>query len=104
MNKPTRKRHLDPDIKIRASQEYLNGVKSSSQLGHELNVDPDTILNWAKKYKLHGAACFDKSAKNQSSQTAELQKEIDHLKSTLKAKDLEIEILKKFQASLKKNV
>ncbi|MFC0272272.1 transposase [Metabacillus herbersteinensis] len=103
MNKKPRKHQLDPEIKIKAAQEYLAGSKNSTQLGQELNVDPDTILNWAKRHKLHGADGFYKLAKNLSKDTVKLQKEINELKSTLKAKDVEIDILKKFQAFLKEN-
>ncbi|MFC0272275.1 helix-turn-helix domain-containing protein [Metabacillus herbersteinensis] len=103
MNKKHRKHHLDPKIKISAAKDYLHGFKTSSELAHELNVDPDTILNWAKKYKLHGPDSLYKLDKSKTNDTLKLQKEIEQLKSTLRAKDVEIDILKKFQAFLKEN-
>lgn len=57
------KRKYSVDEKIKACEDYLNGVKSPSQIAHELNMGksgPSEISKWSKLYKANGEDVFKK--------------------------------------------
>ncbi|MDE5413973.1 transposase [Alkalihalobacterium chitinilyticum] len=103
MSEKTRKAQYTTEIKLAAVQQFLNGDKTTRELATELKVDQDTINNWIKKYKEHGKSGLKRTNANPTKKRNKDNKEVKELKAQIKAKDLEIEILKKFQAFLKEN-
>ena len=50
----SRKAKVLPEIKVKAVEEYLSGVKSLSELSSELNIYKSAISAWIRKYKTFG--------------------------------------------------
>lgn len=46
------------EFKIKISEEYLAGEKSSTQIANEYNLSDVTVLRWAKKYEKYGSEVF----------------------------------------------
>ena len=53
-----------PEKKAMIAQEYLNGNGSSYDIGTRYNVDPRSVLEWAKRYQEHGIFAFEHRTKN----------------------------------------
>lgn len=47
------------EVKLRAVKEYKDGIKSSVQLGNELNCNPKTIRDWVSYYEVLGEYGFE---------------------------------------------
>lgn len=103
MSEKSRKAQYTSEIKLEAVQQFLKGDKTTRELATELKVDQDTINNWIKKYKDQGKSGLKRTNANPTKKRNKDSKEIKELKAQIKAKELEIEILKKFQAFLKEN-
>jgi transposase len=99
--KPQRQSH--PKHKLYAVKEVLENNKHKKEVATELGVSLGTINNWIKQYEA------PKTKKLQPlivGDTPEVNAELKRLRAIekqLKEKELEIEILKKFQAFLREN-
>ncbi|WP_413376027.1 transposase [Alkalihalobacillus sp. 1P02AB] len=103
MSKKTKNTHNTTEIKLEAVQQYLNGEKTTRELSSELNVHQDSINNWINKYKDHGKSGLKRTNANPTKKRNTDSTEMNALKAQIKTQNLEIEILKKFQAFLKEN-
>ena len=52
------KSRYSTEFKVKISEEYLAGEKSSTQIANEYNLSDVTVLRWAKKYEKYGAGVF----------------------------------------------
>lgn len=62
-----RKAKYTKEQKVRACEDYLNGIKSAQQIATELNMKKrgeDLIRSWAKSYRVNGHAIFDNKSTN----------------------------------------
>lgn len=62
-----RKAKYTKQQKVQACEDYLNGVKSASQIAKELNMSKNgynMILSWAHSYKVNGHTIFDNKKTN----------------------------------------
>lgn len=50
----SRKAKVSTEIKVQAVEEYLNGIKSLSEIGNELNVYKTSVVAWVRKYRTFG--------------------------------------------------
>ena len=50
----SRKAKVSTEIKVQAVEEYLNGIKSLSEIGNELNVYKTSVAAWVRKYRTFG--------------------------------------------------
>lgn len=67
-----RKVKYSQDVKVKACEEYINGIKSAIELSKELRMGKrgsDKILHWSKRYQKYGVAAFEESAHNKSYST-----------------------------------
>ena len=97
------KHNIRPKLSLVAVQQFLCGDKTTRELATELKVDQDTINNWIKKYKEQGESGLKRTNANPTKKRNKDSREMKELKAQIKAKEMEIEILKKFQAFLKEN-
>ena len=99
--KPQRQSH--PKHKLYAVKEVLDNNRHKREVAAELNVSLGTINNWIKQSE------FPKIKKIEPlivGDTPEVNEELNRLRiieKQLNEKELEIEILKKFQAFLREN-
>ncbi|MGL5353605.1 MAG: helix-turn-helix domain-containing protein [Clostridium sp.] len=76
-----RRQRFTQEQKVQACNEYLNGIKSASEIGFNLGVSKnsrlcsDTILKWAKMYKVNGPETFKKKVFN-STYSKEFKKKV----------------------------
>ena len=61
-----RKNKYTKETKLKAIQEYINGVKSISEISNKLECHQGTILKWVTLYKGCGESVFDDKKNNQS--------------------------------------
>ena len=61
-----RKNKYTKETKLKAIQEYINGVKSISEISNKLECHQRTILKWVTLYKGCGESIFDDKKNNQS--------------------------------------
>lgn len=61
-----RKNKYTKEMKLKAIQEYINGVKSISEISSKLECHQGTILKWVTLYKGCGESIFDDKKNNQS--------------------------------------
>ncbi|OZU86973.1 hypothetical protein CIL03_19300 [Virgibacillus indicus] len=103
MGKNQRNTHKSVDFKLKVVKDILENDRSVAQVAEEIGVHRDTVNNWRKAYLLNGKeGLMNPNSVNQNKKAKE-SKEIIELKKKLKEKELENEILKKFQAFLKEN-
>lgn len=50
-----RKSKVSSEVKYKVVQEYLEGLKTMSQITYELDINYSTIQEWVRKYKQSGA-------------------------------------------------
>lgn len=89
------KKKYDEEFKIHIVELYESGQKQA-HLAKEYNINPTSIATWVKNYRRSG------SFKAKDNMTEE-QKEIKRLKSELKDKQMEIDVLKKAMVIMSKN-
>lgn len=103
MGKNNRKEHKSVEFKLKVVQDILENGKSVASVADEIGVHRDTVNNWRNAYLLNGReGLINSRSVNQTKKVLE-SKEVTELKKQLNEKELEIEILKKFQAFLKEN-
>lgn len=61
-----RKNKYTKETKLKAIQEYINGVKSISEISNKLECHQGTILKWVTLYTGCGESIFDDKKNNQS--------------------------------------
>lgn len=103
-----RKSHSTFELRKRAVDQVLKENKPVRVVAEEIGYNPDSIYNWLHRYKKHGEDGLKDSSKIirskvESQGSLADAKRIKELEKKLKEKELENEILKKFQAFLKEN-
>lgn len=61
-----RKSKHNKGTKLKAVKQYIEGVKSSTQLAKELNISNKTILKWTRQFQTYGELAFDDKPRNKS--------------------------------------
>lgn len=102
-----RKPYIYTDInnKLIAAQKVVDEKISSQIVAEELNVSANSVRQWAKQYREHGASCFREKIVTPTTLIMIDRKELKRLQDIerkQKEQEIQIEILKKFQAFLKK--
>ncbi|MBN8210421.1 helix-turn-helix domain-containing protein, partial [Bacillus sp. NTK071] len=101
-----RKPHSTFELRKRAVDQVLKENKPVRVVAEEIGYNPDSIYNWLHRYKKRGEDGLKDSSKTMRSKVEDQgsladAKRIKELEKKLKEKELENEILKKFQAFLK---
>ncbi len=100
------KNQVSVEVKLEAVRRVLEDQCPVAVIAEELGLHRDTIYRWVNVYKSKGKQGLisprSLSPSSHSSQSENL-KRIKELEKQLKEKEMENEILKKFQAFLKKN-
>ena len=47
-----------PEFRAKVSQEYLDGLGSTTYLATKYNIGEKTVRQWIDKYRIHGIAAF----------------------------------------------
>ncbi len=55
-----------PEFRAKVSQEYLNGLGSTTYLATKYNIGEKTVRQWIDKYRIHGIAAFATTTGNTS--------------------------------------
>jgi transposase len=97
------RKHTSVEIKLEAALQILDGKKSVIEVADSLNLHRDTVNNWVNTYKEKGESGLNSPYSHRSSKTINSSQKVRELEKKLKEKELENEILKKFQAFLKEN-
>jgi transposase len=97
------KKHTSVEVKLEAVLQILDGKKSVIEVANDLNLHRDTVNRWVNAYKERGQNGLENPHSHRASETKNSHKRIKELEKKLKEKELENEILKKFQAFLKEN-
>ncbi|MEH7332496.1 helix-turn-helix domain-containing protein [Neobacillus drentensis] len=95
--------HTNAEIKLEAVLQILEGKRSVIEVANSLNLHRDTVNRWVNAYKQKGESGLENPHSHTSSQSKNDSKKVRELEKQLKEKELENEILKKFQAFLKGN-
>jgi transposase len=103
VDKNQRKAHKSVDFKLKVIQDILENDRSVAQVAEEIGVHRDTVNKWRNAYLLNGKKGLVNQRSVSQTKKALESKEISELNKQLKEKELEIEILKKFQAFLRAN-
>ena len=83
--------------------QILDGKKSVIEVADGLNLHRDTVNRWVNAYKDKGQHGLENPYSHRSPQSKNSSQKVLELEKKLKEKELENEILKKFQAFLKEN-
>lgn len=97
------KKHNSTEKKLKAVRQVIEAKKSVIEVANDLNLHRDTVNRWVKTYKEKGQEGLENSRFHTSPQSKSDKKKIKELEKKLKEKEQENEILKKFQAFLKRN-
>jgi transposase len=97
------KKHTNVEVKLKSVLQILDGQKSVIEVADDLNLHRDTVNNWVNVYKDKGENGLKNPYSHRSCQTKNNSQKVQELEKKLKEKELENEILKKFQAFLKEN-
>jgi transposase len=96
--------HNSVEVKLEAVLKVVEGKSSVIEVATDLNLHRDTVNRWVIAYKKYGKEGLENKRSHSSTQQSVNQsKEVRELEKKLKEKEMEIEILKKFQAFLKEN-
>jgi transposase-like protein len=75
-----RKSKVPVEKKIKAVEDYLNGIKGTSQILFELQINDHSFSEWVRKYKLFGREGFINNSNNRHySESLKLQAVKDYL-------------------------
>ena len=97
------RKHTSVKVKLEAVLQVLDGKKSVIEVEDGLHLHRDTVNRWVNIYKEKGEDGFKNPYSHRSSQPKNDSQKVRELEKKLKEKELENEILKKFQAFLKEN-
>ena len=103
MNNKRSYSHTSVEVKAEAVRQVLEGEKSVIEVATGLNLHRDTVNRWVKSYKERGKEGLVNPNAHTSADSKNNNKKVRELEKKLKEKELENEILKKFQAFLKGN-
>ena len=70
-----RKSRYSKELKISFVKRYLAGESSIVSLAMEININPEIVRRWVKKYKSSGESAFDESKSN-ASYTKEFKEQV----------------------------
>jgi len=62
-----RKAKYSQDVKVKACEEYIHGIKSAIEISRELSMGKhgyNKVRLWAKRYQKYGIAAFEESTHN----------------------------------------
>jgi|SRR5690625_652218 len=104
MTSNERKRFKSENMKLSAIKEILENGKSVSEVANQIGVHRARVYNWLKTFENDGTIKVAQSKFTNKPSDPQLTSENKKLRKKLKEKELENEILKKFQAFLKGNV
>lgn len=96
--------YTDANNKLLAAQKVVDEKVSSHIVAEECNASANSIRQWAKQYREHGATCFiDKTITPATSVMIDRKelRRLQEIEKKQKEQEIQIEILKKFQAFLK---
>lgn len=96
--------YTNPNDKLKAVERVVHGGESTRVIAEELSVSLTSVQTWVKQYRDHGPAFFLEGKKGITPVTFINQEELTRLKDIEKKyqeQEIQIEILKKFQAFLK---
>lgn len=103
MSKKRSSSHNSVETKLKAVNEVLENKRPVAEVAKEINVHRDTVNRWVNSFKKQGVEGLENPRSITDSPSSEDKKRIRELEKQLKQKELENEILKKFQAFLKNN-
>lgn len=101
MGKKYSSEHCSVEVKLEAVRQVLEMKRSVAGVALELNKHRDTVNRWVKAYKVDGPEGLEDPRTINTQSSVEDRKRIRELEKQVKEKELENEILKKFQAFLK---
>ncbi|WP_134705218.1 helix-turn-helix domain-containing protein [Ammoniphilus sp. YIM 78166] len=101
MTKKRSSRHSSVEVKLEAVRQVLEVKRPVAEVALELGLHRDTVNRWVNTYKEKGPEGLESSRAISNTSNSEDLKRIRELEKQLKEKELENEILKKFQAFLK---
>ena len=58
------KRKIEPEVKVEAVQEFLDGKSSQSVIADRLGICPASFQMWVKNYRSMGADAFSGSPRS----------------------------------------
>jgi transposase-like protein len=91
-------KHYPVEQKLEAVQLYLEGGKTYTEIGQMLSVaDPQRIEVWVRQYRQEGAAGLNKPKGRPRKRAESLEEELKRLR-------MENDLLKKYQAELRKEL
>lgn len=61
-----RRSNFSKEVKVKACEEYLSGIKSAAQIASELSLHLTSIKTWIRYYQNYGESVFDEKPRNQS--------------------------------------
>ena len=61
-----RRSNFSKEVKVKACEEYLSGIKSVAQIASELFLNSTSIKTWIRYYQNYGESVFDEKPRNQS--------------------------------------
>ncbi|WP_310198734.1 transposase [Neobacillus niacini] len=95
--------HNSVETKLEAVRQVLENKRPVAEVANELDLHRDTVNRWVISFKGEGEqGLVNTRSISQPSQSKDI-KQTRELEKKLKDKEMEIEILKKFQAFLKGN-
>ena len=97
------KKHTSVEVKLETVLQILDGEKSVKESAEILNLHRDTVNRWVIAYKERGQRGLENPNAHRSSKSKSNYQKVKELEKKLEEKELENEILKKFQAFLKEN-
>ncbi|MBS4190162.1 helix-turn-helix domain-containing protein [Bacillus sp. FJAT-49705] len=97
------RKHTSVETKLKAVLQIIDGEKSVIEAARGLNLHRDTVNRWVNAYKERGEKGLENPHSHSTPQSKNSNKKVKELEKKLKEKELENEILKKFQAFLKEN-
>lgn len=101
MTKKRSSRHSSVEVKLEAVRQVLEVKRPVAEVALELELHRDTVNRWVNTYKEKGPEGLESPKAITNTSNSEDLKRIRELEKQLKEKELENEILKKFQAFLK---
>lgn len=96
-------RQSRPEHKLYAVKEVLENKRHKKEVASELKVSFNTINNWIKKYNSPEREAVHPLVDGDTPEVKAELKRLRDIEKLHKEQQLEIEILKKFQAFLKEN-
>ena len=97
------KRHNSVETKLKSVRRVLEDFTPVATVADDLGLHRDTVNRWVITYKEKGEKGLINPRSITKTSSKKQEAKVKELEKKLKEKELENEILKKFQAFLKKN-